>query len=78
VLDWDRRRRYANLLELDYDVLHRVAGRDGLLTAKILLAHWRRLDRYFQFFAEGRVSLGKKGSEIPVASSPSIDARPDA
>lgn len=67
---------YAVLLDLDYTTVHRIAGRDGLLTAKILLAHWRRLDRYFQFFAEGRVRLSAEA--VPLASSPSIDTTPGA
>lgn len=74
----DYSQAYATLIGLDYAIVHRVGGQNGLKTAKILLAHWRRLDRYFQFFAEGRVTLSRDGSGLPVANSPSIAAKPDA
>jgi hypothetical protein len=41
-----------------------------LTTAKILLAHYRRLERYHMFFVEGRAQF-----KSTVANSPSSDAR---
>jgi hypothetical protein len=44
-----------------------------LTTAKILLAHYRRLERYHMFFVEGRAQF-----KPVAASNPSIAATPDA
>jgi hypothetical protein len=49
--------------------------RNSLLTAKLLMSHWRRLDRYYLFFAEGRVRLpgDETHSNRFIAIGPSIE-----
>lgn len=49
-------RKLADELGLEYDELYELTG-NSLSTAKIVLSHYRRLDRYFLFFAEGRARL---------------------
>jgi hypothetical protein len=39
----------------DLDLIYQLTNQNALVFAKVLLAHGRRLDRYFMFFAEGRV-----------------------
>jgi hypothetical protein len=68
---------FAGYLGIEYDTIDRLTGHNALATVKILLSHWRRLDRYHLFFAEGRVQFSKEGEE-PVASSPSINEKPNA
>ena len=56
-------------LGVDVEPIDKLTGND-LTTAKILLAHYRRLERYHMFFVEGRAQFKQ-----PVgASSPSIGA----
>jgi hypothetical protein len=50
-------RAFAKSLAVDYDAIDRLTGKNALLSAKILLSHYRRLERYHLFFAEGRVQL---------------------
>jgi hypothetical protein len=70
-------RKLADGMGLSYDVIDQLAG-NPLSTAKIVLAHYRRLDRYFLFFAEGRARLPSDEDDVSVANSPSIAAKPDA
>lgn len=69
-------RKLADNLGLDYDEIDNLTG-STLSTAKIVMAHYRRLDRYFLFFAEGRARLPSDGDDI-IANSPSIAAKSDA
>jgi hypothetical protein len=47
---------FAKMLRLeDYALIYRLTGNHALLFLKVLLAHYRRLEKYFMFFAEGRV-----------------------
>jgi hypothetical protein len=49
-------KKFANSLRLgDADLIYTLADRNALIFVKILLAHYRRLEKYFMFFAEGRV-----------------------
>ena len=50
-------RAFASKLGVDYDAIDRLTGKHALLSAKILLSHYRRLERYNLFFAEGRVQF---------------------
>lgn len=48
--------KFAQGLKLENPALiYDLTGKNALKYAKILLAHFRRLERYFMFFAEGRV-----------------------
>ena len=38
------------------ELIHELTNQNSLLTAKVLLSHYRRLQAYYMFFAEGRVS----------------------
>lgn len=38
------------------ELVHRLTSKNSLLTAKVLLSYFRRLERYYMFFAEGRVN----------------------
>lgn len=67
---------FAEYLGVDYNTIDKLTGHNALATVKILLSHWRRLDRYHLFFAEGRVQFPKEGDDL-VANSPSIDETPD-
>ena len=60
----------ANLLAVNVKPIDRLTG-NALTTAKILLAHYRRLERYHMFFVEGRA----RASSTPpaIANSPSIE-----
>jgi hypothetical protein len=49
-------RKLADDLGLNYDELAELTG-NPLSSAKIVLSHYRRLERYFLFFAEGRTRL---------------------
>jgi hypothetical protein len=51
---------FAAMMHLEQaDVIYNLTGRNSLIFAKILLSHFRRLERYFLFFAEGRVKEPK-------------------
>jgi hypothetical protein len=65
---------FAGKLGIDCSTLDKLT-RNSLLTSKLLMSHWRRLDRYYLFFAEGRVRLpaDDNHSNRFVANSPSID-----
>jgi hypothetical protein len=45
-----------------YTLLNKMAGHDMLIAAKVLLATKRRVERLYQFFAEGRIAVD--GTEI--------------
>lgn len=60
-------------LGVDVEPIERLTS-NVLTTAKILLAHYRRLERYHMFFAEGRAQLKPPVS----ASNPSIGVTPGA
>ncbi|WP_164633230.1 hypothetical protein [Rhodopseudomonas sp. WA056] len=57
-------RRYSSkiseLLEIDYELIELLTHQHPLLSAKILLSHCRRLEKYTLFFTEGRVKLPPK------------------
>jgi len=59
-------------LSVDVETIDKLTS-NVLTTAKILLAHYRRLERYHMFFVEGRAQLKR-----PDAASLSTDVRPDA
>jgi hypothetical protein len=47
---------FAAMMRLEQaDLIYNLTGRNSLIFTKILLSHFRRLERYFMFFAEGRV-----------------------
>lgn len=59
---------FAECLGVDLSTVNRLTGYNYLAVAKILLAHSRRLDRYFTFFIEGRA---KRGNQTPLGGSES-------
>jgi hypothetical protein len=64
-------RELAKGLGLHYDEIDALTG-NPLSTAKIVLSHYRRINRYFLFFAEGRLHFPDDDSSDYVANSPSI------
>jgi hypothetical protein len=68
-------RKLSDDLGLNYDEINELTG-NTLSTSKIVLSHHRRLERYFLFFAEGRIRL-PSDTDAPVANSPSIDVTLD-
>ncbi|MPY75998.1 MAG: hypothetical protein GEU87_17280 [Alphaproteobacteria bacterium] len=59
-------KRFAETMELsDFDLVYGLTGKNALGTAKILLSHFRRLERYYMFFAEGRVEEGPEVTPSP-------------
>jgi hypothetical protein len=39
----------------DLKLIYELTDKNALIFAKIMLSHYRRLERYFMFFAEGRI-----------------------
>lgn len=50
-------KHFATLLNVDYTAIETLTGKHILLSAKILLSHYRRIERYNLFFIEGRVQF---------------------
>jgi hypothetical protein len=70
----ERSKSFADKLGIDHALIDVLTGFNPLSTAKILLSHFRRLRRYFFFYAEGRV---QPGVTVPsVANSPSRGENP--
>jgi hypothetical protein len=72
----DKCKEFAAKLGVDFKTIYDLTENREVSAAKILLSHYRRLRRYFWFFAEGRVRSTSAGEFV--ANSPSIDAIPDA
>jgi hypothetical protein len=51
----EQNEKLAGLLRIDHEPIDQLTGQNALLTAKILLSYYRRLERYHLFFIEGRV-----------------------
>lgn len=52
---------FARLLGFSkLNLIHTLTGHHALLTSKVLLSYYRRLDKYYMFFAEGRVTTRVK------------------
>ena len=64
---------FAKHLGLQYKAIENLTGKHILLSAKILLSHYRRLERYNLFFVEGRVHL-PEGYEVLAAEVPELSA----
>jgi hypothetical protein len=48
--------KFAEMLRLeDANLIYELTGKNPLLYAKVLLSYYRRLERFFMFFAEGRI-----------------------
>jgi hypothetical protein len=62
----------SKILGVDVEPVDKLTS-NVLITAKILLAHYRRLERYHMFFVEGRAQF-----KPAAASIPSTAATPDA
>jgi hypothetical protein len=73
----EKNEKFAETLGLEAAVIDKLTHNNALLTAKILLSHHRRLERYHLFFVEGRVALDPS-TALFVANSPSTGAKPDA
>jgi hypothetical protein len=54
----ERGQSFAHNLGIDYEWIATLTSDNPLFTGKILLSHFRRLRRYFFFYAEGRVQPG--------------------
>jgi hypothetical protein len=62
----DMNQNFAQALEIDPKPLEKLTSNHSLLVAKILLSYWRRLDRYYQFFLEGRVRLEQDNKAVVI------------
>jgi len=71
-------RAFAKSLGVDFDAVDRLTGKNALLSAKILLSHYRRLERYHLFFAEGRVQLPSKLDDAVMIASINVHPSPSA
>ena len=59
---------FAALMRLEEaDLVYNLTGRNSLIFTKILFSHFRRLERYFMFFAEGKVKESR--DHAPAASA---------
>jgi hypothetical protein len=58
---------FATALGIEVSVIDELTHNNALSTAKILLSHLRRLERYHLFFVEGRVALEPTTESLPVA-----------
>ncbi len=60
---YDQCEDFADLLAFsELELMHGLTGKNSLLTAKVLLSYFRRLDKYYMFFAEGRVTTQAEGN----------------
>ena len=51
-----RAREFAKIMQLEqFDLIYSLTDKNPLATIKILLSFYRRMERYYLFFAEGRV-----------------------
>ena len=62
---------FADNLQINLGAINKLTSNDSLLAAKILLSHYRRLERYHLFFAEGRAKQSGI-TQSAVAGTPSI------
>ena len=68
----ERNKILSKSLGVDVGPIEKLTG-NALTTAKILLAHYRRLERYHMFFVEGRARF-----KPVAASTSSVAANPDS